>query len=181
VVPAHGDAIDLDDDDDENDDDYDNDASGDDADEDDDDPEGAGAPLDEEENAESRKNRLLRGVVRTNDDYGLGAFVPLPDPSPEAPAVFETVELQAPVFFLSRSLVRAGGFTDVDPPICARCLRWNLVAPFSKCNRDGLAGCGRCTYIQHARCKDVGPWTLPGPCPTANRDRCRRSFCRPSL
>ncbi len=58
-------------------------------------------------------------MVRTNNDYGLGAFVPLPDPSPEAPAVFKTVELQAQVFFLSRSLVRAGGFTDVDPPIWA--------------------------------------------------------------
>ncbi len=95
--------------------------------------------------------------------------------------MFETMELQAPVFFLLHSLVRAGGFTDVDPPICARCLRWNLVAPFSKCNRNGWDGCGRCTYIQHARCKDVGSQTLPGPCPTANRDRCRRSFCRPSL
>jgi hypothetical protein len=146
------------DDDDDDDDDYDDDASS--ADDDEDDSEGAGAPP-EEEDAESRKNRLLRGVVRTNDDYGLGAFVQLPDPSPEAPAVFGAVELQAPTFFASRSVVRAGGFHEGDPPICARCLRWNLVAPFSKCNRDGWTGCGRCSYVQHAQCKDVGSGPFP--------------------
>jgi hypothetical protein len=74
--------MDLDDNDDENGDDYDDNASGNDADEDDNDAEGAGTPPNEEENVESRKNCLLRGVVRTNDDYGLGAFVPLPDLSP---------------------------------------------------------------------------------------------------
>ncbi len=77
--------------------------------------EGINAPP-EEEDTESHKTLLLRGVVCTNDDYGLSAFVPLLDLSPKAPAVFETVELQALVFFLSRLLVRAGGFTNVDPP-----------------------------------------------------------------
>jgi hypothetical protein len=123
---------------------------------------------------------LLCSVVHTNDDYGLGTFVLLPGPSPETLAVFKTVELQAPVFFLMHSLVWARGFTDVDPPICVRCLRWNLVAPFSKCNRNCWTRCGCCTYIQHAWCKDIVYRTLSGPCPTANKNKCRRSSCRPS-
>jgi hypothetical protein len=68
----------------------------------------------EDENA--RRVRLLAGVVRTN------------------PATFEAVELQAPTFFASCSVVRAGGFTEVDPLICFRCLHWNLMAPFSISN-----------------------------------------------
>jgi hypothetical protein len=43
-------------------------------------------------------NRLLRGIVRTNDYFGLGAFVPLLDPSHEALVVFEDVELHSPVY-----------------------------------------------------------------------------------
>ncbi len=108
----------------------------------------------EDENA--RRVRLLVGVVRTNEDYGLGDLVRIPDANAAAPAVFEGVELTAPMFFASRSVVRAGGFTEVDPPICFQCLRWNLTAPFSLCNRDGWTGCGRCSFIQHAKCKDVG-------------------------
>jgi hypothetical protein len=81
--------------------------------------------------------------------------VVLPDPDAAAPATFEAVELQTPTFFASCSVVRAGGFTEVDPPICFQCLRWNLMAPFSLCNRDGRTGCVHCSYIQHARCKDV--------------------------
>ncbi len=70
----------------------------------------------EDENA--RRVLLLAGVVCTN------------------PATFEAVELQAPTFFASCSVVRAGGFTEVDPLICFWCLRWNLTAPFLRCNRD---------------------------------------------
>ncbi len=170
---VHGDAMQLDNDNDDDnnnddDDDYNDDASDDDVHDDNDDPEGAGAPLDEEESVESHKNCLLCGVVRSNNGYGLGAFVLLPDPNHEAPAVLEAMELQAPVFFLSRPLVWAGWLTDVDPPICAQYLRMNLVVPFSKCNCNGWTECRCCTCIQHARCKDVGSQTLPGPCPTAN-------------
>jgi hypothetical protein len=138
------------DDDDYNDDDYNDDAS--DNDDDDNAPEEADAPPEEDN---SRRARLLRGVVRTNEAYGLCPMECLPDASADATAVFEAVELQAPTFFASRSLVRAGGFSDEDPPICFRCLRWNLTAPFLRCNCDGWTGCGRCSYIQHARCKDV--------------------------
>jgi hypothetical protein len=88
----------------------------------------------EDENA--RRVCLLVGVVRTNKDYGLGDLVRPPDANAAAPAVFEGVELTAPTFFASCSVVCAGGFTEVDPPICFRCLRWNLTAPFSLCNRD---------------------------------------------
>ncbi len=161
----------------ENNDDYNDDASS--VDDNEDGLEGAGAPP--EEDAESRKARLLRGVVRTNEDYGLGEFVRLPDASADAPAVFEDVELQASTFFASRSVVRAGGFSEEDPPICARCLRWNLTAPFSRCNRDGWTACGHCSYIQKARCKDVGPLTPSGTFPAANRTRCPRSSCPMAL
>jgi hypothetical protein len=99
-------------------------------------------------------------VVRTNQDYGLGHMERLPDASADAPAVFEAVELQAPTFFALRSLVRTGGFSEEDPPICFRCLRWNLTAPFLRYNRDGWTGCGRYSYVQHTRCKDV---SLAGP------------------
>lgn len=157
VVPVYGDVMQLDDNDNDH-DDYNNDRSS--ANDDKDDSEGAGAPL-EEEDAESCKNCLLRGIVCRNNDYSLGAFVQLPDPSHEAPAVFGTVELQAPTFFASRSVVQARGFHEGDAPICAPCLRWNLVAPFSKCNRDRWTGFVRCSYVQHAQCKDVGSGPFP--------------------
>jgi hypothetical protein len=99
----------------------------------------------EDENA--RQVRLLAGVVRTNKDYSLGNLVVLPDPDATAPTTFEAVELQALTFFASCSVVCASGFTEVDLPICFWCLHWNLTAAFSRCNRDGWTGCGRCSYI----------------------------------
>jgi hypothetical protein len=148
--------VDLDDNDD-NDDDYEDTASGsgDDDDDDDDGDEAPGAADAPSEDEKLLRARLLCGVVRSNEDYGLGDMVRLPDASADAPAVFEDVELQAPTFFASRSVVRARVFFEEDPPICVRCLRWNLTAPFSRCTRDGWTGCGRCSYIQHARCRDV--------------------------
>jgi hypothetical protein len=102
---------------------------------------------------------LLAGVVRTNQDYSLGPMVPLPDASAAALAASEAVELQAPTLFTSHSLVLAGGFSEEDLPICFHCWWWNLMAPFLQCNLDSWTGCGRCTYIQHTRCKNV---SLPG-------------------
>ncbi len=122
--------------------DYDNDLSSA-SDSDEDGSEGASASL-EEEDTKLRKNRLLCSVVRTNNDYSLSAFVQFPDPSSKAPAVLGTVELQALTFFVSRLVVWAGGFHEGDPSIYARCLQWNLIPLFSKCNKDGSAGCWRC-------------------------------------
>ncbi len=150
--PGNGD-VDTNQDDDNNDNDnYDDDSDDDDDDGNYEEPEEADAPP---EDKNSRQARLLRGVVRTNEDYGLCLMTPLPDASTIAPAVFEAIELQAPTFFALRSLVRAGGFSEEDPPICFRCLRWNLTVPFSRCNRNGWTRCGHCFYIQHVRCKDV--------------------------
>jgi hypothetical protein len=140
--------MDLDDDDD-NDDDYEDAASGsgDDNDDDDDGDEAPGAADAPPEDEKSCRARLLRGVVRSNEDYGLGNMVWLPDASADAPAVFKDVELQAPTFFASRSVIHAGGFSEEDPPLCVRCFRWNLTALFLRCNRDGWTGCGSCSYI----------------------------------
>jgi hypothetical protein len=116
----------------------------------------------------ARLVRLLTGVVRTNENYSLGGGMVHLDANVAALATFGAVELQVQTFFASCSVVRAGGFTKVDPSICIRCLRWNLTAPFSRCNRDSWTSCGRCSYIQHARCKDVRkldpsrpPYALP--------------------
>ncbi len=51
-------------------------------------------------------------------------------------------------------------FLEEDLLICFRCLRWNLTAPFSRCNCDSWTECRRCSYIQHARYKDI---SLAGP------------------
>jgi hypothetical protein len=70
------------------------------------------------ENVEDENARwvcLLAGVVRTNEDYGLGGGVVHPDANAAALATIGVVKLQAPLFFASRSVVRAGGFTKVDP------------------------------------------------------------------
>jgi hypothetical protein len=80
---------------------------------------------------------LFASVVLTNDDYGLGHLVVLPDPYTAALVTFEAVELPALTFFASRSVVRTGRPTEVDPPICFKCLCWNLITLFSLCNRDG--------------------------------------------
>jgi hypothetical protein len=93
-------------------------------------------------------------------------MVRLPDASANAPAVFKDIELQAPTFFASRSVVCAGKFSEEDPPICVRCLRWNLTAMFSRCNRNGWTWCGRCSYIQHAHCRDVSLSGPTGPLPS---------------
>jgi hypothetical protein len=162
-----GDSLDFDDDDDNN-DDYEDAASGsgDNDDDDDDGDEEPGAANAPPENKKSCRARLLHGVVRSNKDYGLGDMVRLPDASSDAPAVFEDVELQAPTFFALRSVVRADGFSEEDPPICVRCLWWKLTAPFSRCNRDGGTRYGRCSYIQHARCQDVSLSGPTGPLPS---------------
>ncbi len=69
------------------------------------------------------KNRLLRDVARTNNDYGLGVFELLQNPGPKALAVFSAVELQAPTFFASRLVVWAMGLHAGDPLICIHYLQ----------------------------------------------------------
>jgi hypothetical protein len=83
----------------------DDDANDDNADDDDNDDETSGdaGALLEDEN--SHWVHLLAGMVRTNQDYGLGHMEGLPDDSADAPALFEAVELQTPTFFASCSLV----------------------------------------------------------------------------
>jgi hypothetical protein len=54
---------------------------------------------------------LLAGVVHTNQHYGLGLMVPLPDASATVPAAFRAVVLQAPTFFATCSLVCANRFS----------------------------------------------------------------------
>ncbi len=136
----------MDDDDDDNDDaDYKDNASDGDNDDGNDD-EVPGADADSPEDEISRLVHLLSGVVRTNQDYGLGSMVPLPDSSAAAPAAFKAMELQASMFFASCSLVRAGGFSEEDRPICFCCLHCNLMPLFLWCNRDSWSGCRHCSY-----------------------------------
>jgi hypothetical protein len=156
------------DDDDDNDDDYEDATSGS-GDGDDDDDNGDKAPGAADatpEDEKSRWARLLRGVVHSNEDYGLGDMVWLLDASADALAVFEDVELQVPTFFASRSVIGAKGFSEEDPPICVRCLQWNVMAPFLRCNRDRWTGYWHCSYIQHARCQDVSLSGPTGPLPS---------------
>jgi hypothetical protein len=61
---------------DEDDDDYNDDTSS--ANDDENRYDGAGAPP-EEDDDKLYRNRLLHGIVHTNNDYGLCAFVLLPD------------------------------------------------------------------------------------------------------
>ncbi len=75
------------------------------------------------ENANARKVCLLCGVVNTNEDYGLGELVRLPDARADALAMFDDVELQALTCFALCWVVCEGGFSETDPPICARCLQ----------------------------------------------------------
>jgi hypothetical protein len=80
----------------------------------------ADAPL---QDKNLRQVHLLADVVRTDQDYGLGPTVPLPDTSAAALAVFKAMELQASRFLASPQLMWAGGFSEEDPLICFRCLR----------------------------------------------------------
>ncbi len=156
--PGDGNAINLNgdnDNDNENDDNYEDNAS----DSDDNDDDNEATPEEADASPEGKRVRsvcLLAGVVRTNQDYGLSYMVHLPNFSANAPAIFKAIELLAPTFFASCLVVHAGGFSKEDPPICLRCLCWNLTAPFFQCNRNGWMGCGRCSYIQYAQCKDIG-------------------------
>jgi hypothetical protein len=134
--------MDLDDNEDNDDDTYKDNASyGDDDDDVNDEAWGEANAPPEDENL--RWVHLLAGVIRTNQDYGLGPMVPLLDASVAALAAFKAVELQTPTFFASRLLMCAGGLSEVDLPISFRCLQWNLMAPFLQCNRVGWTGCGR--------------------------------------
>jgi hypothetical protein len=71
-----------------------------------------------EEYADACNARLLRGVVRTNEDYGLDEVVRLPEACTVTLATFENLLLPALSFFASRSVVSAWGFSDIDHPIC---------------------------------------------------------------
>jgi hypothetical protein len=75
----------------------------------------------EDENV--RQVHLLDGVVCTNEDHGLGNLIVLLDPLAAALATFEAAELQALMFLASCSVICGGGFTEVNSPICFRCLR----------------------------------------------------------
>ncbi len=125
------DTMDLDgnDNDTENNDNYEDDALGNGNDNNEDKaPEEADAPL---EDSNSRQARLLCGVVCTNEDNGLGSKACLPDASKDSLTVFKAVKLQEPTFYALRSIIRAGGFSQENLPICFRCLRWNLTSLFS--------------------------------------------------
>jgi hypothetical protein len=89
------------------------------------------------ETEDVRRVCLFAGVVRSNKDYGLSNHMVLPDPEAAALAMFEALELQAPTFFASCSVVCASRFTEVDPPVCFKCLCWDLTAQFMQCNHDG--------------------------------------------
>jgi hypothetical protein len=80
---------------------------------------------------------MLASVVPTNQYYGLGLMVTLPDASTAVPAAFNVMELQAPICFPSLSLAPAGGFSEEDLLICFCCLGWILTALLSRCNCDG--------------------------------------------
>ncbi len=96
--PGDGNAMDLNDNDNENNNDYEDNALDDNADGDDEEPEEANAPL---VDINLRRACLLCGVIRTNENYGLGPMTRLLDASANALAVFEAAELQAPTFFAS--------------------------------------------------------------------------------
>ncbi len=72
--------------------------------------------------------------MQTNYDCGLRVFEQLLHAIAEATAVFEDVELQAPMFYASHLVIRAGGFSEDGAHICAIGLQWNLTAPFLQCN-----------------------------------------------
>jgi hypothetical protein len=74
------------------------------------------------EDKNSRHGQHICSVVCTNQDYGLGEMVHVPDTNLCTPAIFEAVELQAPTFFASRLLVCAGGYCVEEPTICLKCL-----------------------------------------------------------
>ncbi len=93
-------------------------------------------------------------------DYGLGAMVLQPDADTGAPAVHSNVERTVPMFFASRSVVCADGYSEEDPLICLKCPCWNLTALFCLRNQDGWSSWGCCLYLQHARCKYIN---LAGP------------------
>jgi hypothetical protein len=90
-----------------------------------------------EKDADACKACLLSGIVCTGYDYGRGLSVYLLDTHANSQAVFDNVELQAPVFFVTRLLVCAGELSEGEPPICAQCLLWNLTVPLLQhnCNR----------------------------------------------
>jgi hypothetical protein len=73
---------------------------------------------------------MLRRIVWTKEDYSLKEFVWLPDARAEALTFFKDVELHAPTFFASYSVVCIRYIYEDIPSMCARCLRWNLKAPF---------------------------------------------------
>jgi hypothetical protein len=66
---------------------------------------------------------LLTAVVRTNQDYGLGMMVPLPNASASALATFMDMVLQVLTFFVLHLLMQARGFSEEDPAFCFCCLR----------------------------------------------------------
>jgi hypothetical protein len=70
----------------------------------------ASGPATPPEEEKSCWARFLSGVVHTNKDYGLGEFLQLPDVGADNLATNGDVELQAPTFFASQSVVRARRF-----------------------------------------------------------------------
>ncbi len=89
--------------------------------------------------------RMLAGVVRNNQGYGLGRMVLMSDASVAVPAAFKAVELQAPMFFALCLLMRARGSSEEGPPICLYCHHSNRIAPFLRCNIDSWTRCQRCS------------------------------------
>jgi hypothetical protein len=69
------------------------------------------------EQESERRERLLEGVVRTGEDYGLGFAAggkprPLPEARANGEASFEGVALSAPTVASTRSEARLSGFSQ---------------------------------------------------------------------
>jgi hypothetical protein len=54
---------------------------------------------------------LLVSIICINEEYSLGHLIVFPDLNAATSAVFESVELQAPAFFISHSVVHTGRLT----------------------------------------------------------------------
>ncbi len=65
---------------------------------------------------DAHKASFLRRVMQTNNNYGLSEYVRLLDARANALTVLNVVELQAPSYFASHLVVRAGGFSEANTP-----------------------------------------------------------------
>jgi hypothetical protein len=109
-------------------------------------------------------DNLRPSIVQKNNHYSLCVYIVLPNPIPNAPAIFMAIRLQVFLSSMFCSINCAEGLTNWDLQICECYFRFNLTTQFLHCIINRWTFCWYCTYIMQNCYEDASVFTLSKLC-----------------